>query len=271
MPGFPVFSGESPPGYLSAANIDADPEPEIILAAGRGSLHAFNLDGSRCPDFPHQYYSSTSYSGTSTFINADSAFIIYIGNSRYSNPGEDTTLIYMSHDWRSLSGFPIVMEGHTFYDYPVIIPPMNDTLIIATINQSGVIGVYDLPLDLSGFKLEWSMAGANPQRNGVYQPVEYTSAGRTPPRGNLPTTIRLGNPYPNPCNGSVRIALPGEFFDTGYAIFDITCRKILQGRTGGTNFIGWNLTDYTGSPVSSGIYLLYLEGISKGKQIVVAR
>lgn len=82
---------------------------------------------------------------------------------------------------------------------------------------------------------------------------------------SLPTSYRLGHPYPNPFNPTttIRFEVPGNGGHVSLAIFDLKGRRITSLVNGqvpaGYHEVVWSGMDDTGRRVSSGVYFTHMQ------------
>ncbi len=174
--------------YISAGDVDGDGEPELLFQSGLDYLYVYHLNGGILGGFPLQYPSQPGGKcEISIWRTNDSQFgwlAFSMGDS----------YIYLTHPIEIVPGFPVFINGRGIQETIAIIPPQNDTLMIAFATKSGPIAVWDVPCSSREVTIEWQMGSANPQRNAVYQPITITSLplGITLTPHNPPVIIPAG-------------------------------------------------------------------------------
>ena len=277
-PPWPLGSGTGTPSYLSACDVDRNGEPDIVFISGSPWLYAFQLNGSQCPGFPRIFDANNSWGGVAAISNevSETAWLSFPALSPYSAPNRDTTLVFLSQGTEVCTGFPVILSGKCLDESPALIPPENDTLMIAIANSYGYVAVWDVPFPCSGSRIEWQMAAANPQRNGVYMPTPVLSI-QNGFRGDLvPQSPGMGSPFPNPSNAGVIIPLtPYRDGTIDFTIYNLLGRKVSKGTV--TTYleneskIFWNGSESNGIPVNSGVYFIKINDWDVQRKIVIVR
>ena len=131
-------------------------------------------------------------------------------------------------------------------------------------------GGYIAPVTAIAFTLDGAGLYVGTKDDGLFfgNNLFDTSVGEH--TTNLPTSITLYPAYPNPFNASTRIGfdLP-QASGVRVAVYDLLGREVamlLNGvKPAGHHEVSWNATSSGGVPVSSGTYLLHLEGNGENK------
>ncbi len=250
---------------ISTAALEITQTYEVIN--GPGSMTLFNNQLYVTSIYYNDIWES--FSGTSC-INLQDGTVLAVDHGAYSNYSADIDII---------GGIPY----RTYGDYIV---PLNEDLSFNTAGSIGntagiysfsvqndkiVIGTSDfvapdevLVYSLSGLSLGSFNVGALPG-DVLYYNQNLVALDDTP---ELPTTLSLGNNYPNPFNPLTSIPFQlNQSGSTKLQIFDargcLVNTLVNEDLNKGVHQVSWNGENNSGTAVSSGIYFALLSSNSE--------
>jgi subtilisin family serine protease len=297
--GWPVDVASNSYQGPTVANIDADPEPEVIIGISNGNLMAFNHDGSNL--FMRDFGCVLKGGIVVADIDANgSNDIIFVGNS-----GD---LYVVDNTGTEIGAFPVDVEESV--DSTPILADLdgNGTLEIIFGDNAGYLHAYDVtgveadnfPIDLgNSLRISPSIADLDvdgdaeivlPNQYGYYA-IDYSGAvpndriawgsfkrnlRRTnnaldPTTGSSDTDTpdlitSLGNNYPNPFNPTTKInfTLKQDGF-TELSIYNLKGQLVRTLHSdhlnSGVHFLEWDGRDDSGRSASTGIYFYKLQTV----------
>lgn len=287
---FPVVLGNGSQLPVTIANIDADPNPEILISTtSTGQLFAINHDGSQLfqknigtqvksgcvvanitgdanPEIIQLAYNGDMYVMTNTGVNLP-GFPHNIGQNVECTPvianfdtGGQSGIVFGDtngklHSFRidgtESPNFPITLSGNI-----KVSPALGDfdqdgDLDIAFPNDTGFY-VMDIKRNASAYK--WALWMGNNARSGNVYQVTPNADDVTP----VQFTALKAN-YPNPFNPTTSITYALKSPDrVELAVFNTKGQKVKtlvnEAKAAGNHQIVWDGTDDNGYRVSSGVY-----------------
>ncbi|MFO7653144.1 MAG: C25 family cysteine peptidase [Candidatus Krumholzibacteriia bacterium] len=280
-PGFPITHG-MPLGYSldpapspAVGDFDGDGQLEIVwitqqnggsLGVNRADLmvvdtdHVGGTSGQLLPGWPVILPGGSEGSPVVGDITGDGLLEIVHGVGGQSEETPDALHAY-HHDGSTVDGFPISLGG-----------PARSSAVICDLDFDGdvdlvlqawdrLLHVWDMPYPYVSANMPWPTFGGNRQRDGVFDATGLVAADRD----DVPRSLTVPRPYPNPFNPSttVRLFVPGRGSDDGrldLAVYDLKGRRIRTLHRGGIaegwHTWTWDGRDDGGRDLSSGLYFL---------------
>ncbi|KQC03897.1 MAG: hypothetical protein APR54_02230 [Candidatus Cloacimonas sp. SDB] len=295
--GWPVAVGSNSYQGPTVANIDSDPDPEVIVGISNGSLMAFEHNGdllfSRdlgCVIKGGIVVADIDADGNNDIILVSNSGDIYVvdntgsdigvfpidvGNSVDSTPiladmdangtfeiifGDNFGYLH-SYDVTGVEteNFPINLENAIKVSAAIADLDGDGDAEIVVPNQYGYYAI-DYLNPVPNERIAWSSFKRNLQRtNSAFDPTTGSNNNNTP---NLISS--LGKNYPNPFNPTTTIhfILKNEDF-TEVSIYNIRGQKVktLHAETlkAGSHSVKWDGRDDSGNAVATGIYFYKLQ------------
>lgn len=273
LDGFPLeFSfidpNQDPSIYLCAGDLNGDEIPELLVKpSSTDYFFAYDLEGNEVHGFPI-ITSETFFSESISIVRDEQDDAMVFSTEQLQQQYGARLVGYRGGD--IMPGFPAEIDtvNAQFVATSNAVLHGNDTLHILHNNMSGHVMMWDLPLEGSEIRLEWPMPANTPCGMRMYIPEgEIGMDGKSwEPR---PETYSIGAIYPNPGNGgfsipfkavrngSVRLSV---YSLTGSLVWTDTIYAVAYQQV----HAFWPGTNTKGEVVSSGVYLVKLEGTVNG-------
>jgi len=257
------------------ADVDGDGFNDIVVAGQDGRLFVYNRVGTLLPAFTNVRFSSLTAAATESSpvvadINGDGFPDIVIGDDM-------ATLCAFDRNGQLLAGFPIALAAEV-KGTPALCDCDGDGMTeIALAAYDGELYVWDYDFTFSPGKTPpWPQFHHDAMHTGF---ASAETAVSVPPGGNIPKSVALSAPFPNPVRERAHLsygipaAAAGQAFSVD--VFDLAGRRVhrlAQGAAHPGRFdLEWDLRDSRGALVGSGMYLLVLDvGGERRSQRVVA-
>ncbi len=272
MPGWPKTTGQWIYGPPAIGFVDNDNILDVVVGdqVGSGSpsnfVYGWNVNGTALAGFPIGPIWAVNAQVTLADIDNDNMTELIIDDNTWG-PGR---YLGYNHDGTPMAGWPIEIEGASFFSTPVLADVNRDGMLdiagTGNVITSQIVNMYlwntGTPINTSRlFNPVWQY---NIQHTGVYGQRTLVNINNT--STTAPQSFKLLQNYPNPFNPSTKIKFDISISSSvKLSVYDITGKEVqtlFNGElTPGTYEYGFN-----GSGLSSGVYFyrLFADGVSVG-------
>ncbi len=249
LPGFPVNCNQMLWGQPIPGDIDGDGDIEIIVA-GSNRFYAFHHDGSSVDGWP---ISGADYANQFPLIvdvdnDGDGEIFLAFAENIYCYDGNGEL---MSGD------YPISLDDKVTSSMLVTDADMDGDMELLACSRYPANNMYlfDLDYAYSEEAVQWGMFNQNPQHTGVliHESINDFHENTTP------VGVESFN-YPNPFNPTTTIHYSlSEPSNLELTVYNVNGQKITtlknEFHISGDYSVEWSGKDFSGIPVSSGIFL----------------
>jgi hypothetical protein len=281
-PGFPVYlptvaASRSPSPAL--ADMSGDGLLDIVLAGTNGRIYVFDHNGAQVPPWSaaSRFSLLTSEATQASPVVAD---ITGDGINDIVICDEAGTLAALSGATGAmLPGFPITLSAEASGTPAVCDCDGDGKSEIVTVDFGGTVHMwdYDFPFSPAGAP-PWPQFQHDARRTGSSE-APLPLVGVVPPAIEVPRTLELAMPEPNPARAGVQLGFGIPIEQDGQAlelaIYDLTGRRVRTIAHGparaGRTVVRWDMRDSRGVHAPAGVFLarIVVGGSALTRKVIV--
>jgi hypothetical protein len=255
------------PGGAAVANLDADPELEVIVGCFDANLYAFNHDGTSflpgmgglfadLPPGPDPINDGINATPIVVDVDGDLDYEIFVGHRNFNFYG-------FHHDGSTIVGLPIPTGNNIYATAAAGDLDDDGDVDVAFASYDGSVNVLDFPGPSYLEAYEWPTYAGNNARTSTYgDRGPAVDAPSLPSAAHLAFALAGASPNPFSAGTTVRYVVPRDQ-RVSLSVFNVSgrlVRRLVDGPvTAGPNAARWDGRDEQGSRLSSGVYFFRLQ------------
>jgi hypothetical protein len=249
------------------ANLDADPQLEVVVSCWDGHLYAYNHDGTGFLA-PNGRFATVDSTGTTGHFSASPIVVDVEGNGDFEIfCGHRNGRFYgFHHDGSPMLGMPIPTAGEIFATACAADLDGDGGVDVAFASYDQTVNVLDFPGASTPSAYQWPMYGGNIYRTSTYGEAYPYQTGVNAGAASYSLALPQNQPNPFRAGTVIRYSLPAPS-RVVLRVFNVEGRVVrtLVDATipAGAHAVTWDGRDAQGRPLSSGAYFYRLEAADR--------